>query len=84
MIFAVLTRKAAAALEAAATTLWINASVGFKGQLMVVCVPRGSTWSLTLSDVPNLKTPAPTGLNDWVELERKRIGDMRDRLVMVS
>ena len=25
--------------------------MGYRGDLVVVCVPRGSTWSLTLSDV---------------------------------
>jgi hypothetical protein len=29
-----------------------NSSIGFRGNLKVVCVQRGSIWNLTLSDVP--------------------------------
>jgi hypothetical protein len=34
-------------------------SIGFKGQLMIIAVPRGSTWALTLSDVPVVRTVDP-------------------------
>jgi hypothetical protein len=34
----------------------INASVGYRGDLTVVCVPKGSVWQITLSDVPFVKT----------------------------
>ena len=34
----------------------INGSIGFRGQLIVVAVPRGSIWALTLSDVPVART----------------------------
>jgi hypothetical protein len=27
-------------------------SLGYRGDLMVVCVPKGSVWNLTLSDQP--------------------------------
>jgi hypothetical protein len=36
----------------------LNNSLPFRGQLVVVAVPRGSTWSLTLSDVPNVRKAA--------------------------
>ena len=41
--------------------LVINSSISYRGALEVVCVPRGSTWSLTLSDVPNVRAPEPVG-----------------------
>jgi hypothetical protein len=34
-----------------------NRSVPYAGELMVVCVPRGSIWELTLSDQPYVKPP---------------------------
>ena len=33
-----------------------NASIGYRGELMVVCVPKGSVWEISLSDVPFVKT----------------------------
>jgi hypothetical protein len=42
---------------AAQGIVYSNASIGFKGSLKVVCVQRGSVWSLTLSDVPVLRPP---------------------------
>ena len=41
----------------------INASIGYRGGLQIICVPRGSTWSLTLSDVANPR-PAPA-VSGW-------------------
>lgn len=37
-----------------------NASIDYRGDLIVACVPRGSTWSVTLSDVPNPSAPLAT------------------------
>jgi hypothetical protein len=37
-----------------------NHSLGYRGELLVVAVPRGSTWSLTISDVENPRAPPPT------------------------
>jgi hypothetical protein len=34
----------------------INSSIGYRGSLIVMAVPKGSTWKLTLSDVPNVRT----------------------------
>jgi hypothetical protein len=34
-------------------------SLAYRGDLKVVCVPKGSTWSVTLSDVPNPRAPPP-------------------------
>jgi hypothetical protein len=31
----------------------VNGNLRFRGDLIVVCVPKGSEWSITLSDVPN-------------------------------
>jgi hypothetical protein len=33
-----------------------SASIGYRGELMVVCCPKGSVWEITLSDVPFVKT----------------------------
>jgi len=30
----------------------VNASVGYRGSLVVVAVPKGSVWNLSISDVP--------------------------------
>ena len=41
---------------------WTNANIGYRGGLEVVCVPRGSQWSLTISDIPNQRSaPATSG-----------------------
>jgi hypothetical protein len=40
-----------------------NASIGYTGDLEVQCMPKGSTWSLTLSDVPNVRAPMPPCIN---------------------
>jgi hypothetical protein len=37
----------------------INGSIGYRGDLIVVAVPRGSQWSITLSDTPNVRAPRP-------------------------
>ena len=40
------------------TGIWAQAaSIAFRGALKVVCVPKGSTWSVTLSDVPVDRPP---------------------------
>jgi hypothetical protein len=36
-----------------------NGNLPYRGDLIVQCVPRGSTWTLTLSDISNLRAPAP-------------------------
>jgi len=33
----------------------VNRSIGYRGDLIVVWVPKGSQWSLTLSDQPNFR-----------------------------
>jgi hypothetical protein len=35
-----------------------NQSLGYRGNLIVVCVPRGSQFSITLSDVENPRAPS--------------------------
>jgi hypothetical protein len=42
----------------------VNGNLGFRGDLIVQSVPRGSTWSITLSDVPNPR-PADTTWPTW-------------------
>ena len=37
-----------------------NHGLGYRGDLLVVAVPRGSTWSLTISDVESPRAPPPT------------------------
>ena len=36
-----------------------NASVPYLGDLEIICVPRGSIWSITLSDAPFVRTLSP-------------------------
>ena len=38
--------------------LWRNRSEKYLGQLLVVSVPRGNQWAITLSDAPNRRRPA--------------------------
>ena len=40
-----------------------NASLDYRGRLVVQCVPRGATFTLTLSDIPNVR--APSGTPGW-------------------
>jgi hypothetical protein len=42
-----------------------DASLGFRGSLQIICVPKGSTWELTLSDVPVVRQPS-TPLHNFV------------------
>lgn len=35
----------------------VNSSIGYVGDLMVVGVPRGATFAITLSDQPNIRAP---------------------------
>ena len=48
----------AAHFGAGQATLWEGASVPYRGELRVLCVPKGSVWELTLSDVPFVRAPA--------------------------
>jgi hypothetical protein len=45
-----------------------NQSLSYRGDLRVVCVPRGAVFSLTLSDVPNLRTSSPTPFSFYIAL----------------
>jgi hypothetical protein len=38
----------------------VNSSIGYRGQLVIVVVPKGSTWSLTISDLP-VRAPSEIG-----------------------
>jgi hypothetical protein len=40
-------------------SLWEGASVAYWGDLTVLCVPKGSVWELTLSDIPVAKGTTP-------------------------
>jgi hypothetical protein len=48
-------------------SVWANASVAYTGELEVVCVPKGSTWSLQLSDVPNVRAPRDAGFGAYAD-----------------
>jgi hypothetical protein len=37
----------------------VNRSISYRGGLIVVAVPKGSSWSVTLSDVPTVRSPDP-------------------------
>ena len=34
----------------------LSASIGYWGELQIICIPKGSVWEITLSDVPFVKT----------------------------
>jgi hypothetical protein len=61
----------------------INGSLGYRGDLIVVACPKGSQWSLTLSDVPNPRTAdADIGLSDRMaalerNMQRRQLGEAR-------
>jgi hypothetical protein len=55
-----------------------NASVGYRGELMIVCVPKGSVWELTLSDQPFVRAPA----TDWLDALAKRVNDQREAILV--
>jgi hypothetical protein len=38
----------------------VNSSIGYRGQFVIVVVPKGSTWSLTISDLP-VRAPSEIG-----------------------
>jgi hypothetical protein len=51
---------------------WVaNRSIKYHGNLIVVAVPAGSTWALTLSDIPNTRE-APAAWPTWYENIRDR------------
>jgi hypothetical protein len=57
--------------------LVVNGSLPYAGGLVVVCVPKRSTWSLTLSDQPNVRTPPSAGsVGTW----STRLGGGAERL----
>jgi hypothetical protein len=52
-----------------------NASVAYRGELVVVCVPKGSVWEISLSDIPYVPPPVNwpfSLLNQKRELEPVR------------
>ena len=49
-----------------------SASIGYRGELVVVCVPKGSVWEISLSDIPYVPPPVNwpfSLLNKQPELE---------------
>jgi hypothetical protein len=42
-----------------------DASIGYRGELMIVCVPKLSIWELTLSDVPYVRKPVTAA--EWIQ-----------------
>ena len=61
--------------------IWRNASVPYKGKLLVESVPRGSQWSLRLSDQPNPRA-APKDPAWWTDAMKasatRRVETMRE------
>ena len=55
-----------------------NASVGYRGELMIVCVPKGSVWEISLSDVPYKAVPA----TNWLDAIAKRVNDQREAILV--
>jgi hypothetical protein len=56
----------------------INASLGYRGELMIVCVPKGSVWELTLSDQPYVRAP----VTNWLDALAKRVNDQREAILV--
>ena len=54
--------------------IFVNRSVAYRGNLVVLAVPRGSVWSLTLSDQPVVRTPPSM----WDNLARIREAMQRE------
>jgi hypothetical protein len=51
--------------------VWVvNQSLRYRGQLIVQCVPRGSIWSLTLSDIPVVRSAEAAQW--WANIGRER------------
>jgi hypothetical protein len=47
-----------------------NASVSYPGELQIICIPRGSVWEITLSDIPYVRAPV-TAAEWWNGLTGK-------------
>ena len=43
------------------SSAFLRPAPDYRREVTVVAVPRGSHWTLTLSDVPNLRAPIPVG-----------------------
>jgi hypothetical protein len=61
----------------------VNRSESYSGGLMVVAVPKGSVWALTLSDVPNVRvTDAAIGVSNRMaalesHMQRRQLGEAK-------
>jgi hypothetical protein len=61
----------------------VNGSIGYAGDLIVECVPKGAVFELTLSDVPNPRaTDTATGVSDRMaalerNMQRRQLGEAR-------
>ena len=47
-----------------------SASVSYPGELQIICIPKGSVWEITLSDIPYV--PPPPSLPWWSQINQKR------------
>jgi hypothetical protein len=54
----------------------ISASIGYWGELQIICIPKGSVWEITLSDVPYKAAPV-----NWLDALTKRVSDQREALL---
>jgi hypothetical protein len=55
-----------------------SASLGYRGELMIVCVPKGSVWEISLSDIPYKAAPA----TNWLDALAKRVNDQREAILV--
>ena len=51
--------------------VWGDANIAHAGDLIVACVPRGSVWTVTLSDVPNPRAPLATPGGPGLPIRRR-------------
>ena len=57
----------------------LNRSLPYAGDLQIVCVPRGSTWSITLSDIPYIPPP-PTWPPTFPREAEERVAALRAKI----
>ena len=56
----------------------ISASIGYWGELQIICIPKGSVWEIQLSDIPYKAVPA----TNWLDALAKRVNDQREAILV--
>jgi hypothetical protein len=55
-----------------------SASIGYWGELQIICIPKGSVWEIQLSDIPYKAVPA----TNWLDALAKRVNDQREAILV--